>query len=122
MATAIVFAYSEVGVRCLRVLLNHGVSVPLLFTHADEANETRWFGSVAQLAGEHGIRAVTPDDPNTIEWIAAGRSYAPDFIFSFYYRHLLKAGWLAVPSRGFGFTLRESVCTSTPAATIPNAS
>jgi len=100
VTTAVVFAYSEVGVRCLKVLLDHGVGIPLLFTHLDDSNETRWFKSVAQLASEHGIRVVTPDDPNTIEWIAAGRSYAPDFVFSFYYRHMLKEGWLTVASHG----------------------
>ena len=31
---AIVFAYSEVGVRCVRELLLQGVQIPLLFTHA----------------------------------------------------------------------------------------
>ncbi len=100
MATAIVFAYSEVGVRCLQVLLAQGVHIPLLFTHADDPGETQWFGSVAQLARERSIRVVTPDDPNTPEWVAAGRSQSPDFLFSFYYRHLLRADWLAVPARG----------------------
>ena len=85
---------------CLKVLLDRGVQIPLLFTHEDDANESRWFGSVAQLAAEHGIRTVTPDDPNTEEWVAAGRSYAPDFIFSFYYRHMLTGAWLSVPARG----------------------
>ena len=32
---AVVFAYHDVGVRCLRVLLAHGVEVPLVVTHAD---------------------------------------------------------------------------------------
>jgi len=100
VTTAVVFAYSEVGVRCLKVLIDQGVSVPLLFTHQDDANESRWFGSVADLAREHGIRTVTPDDPNTNEWVSAGQSFAPDFIFSFYYRYMLKLAWLGVPARG----------------------
>ena len=58
MTTAIVFAYHDVGVRCLKVLLNAGVSVPLVFTHADDANENIWFGSVASLARERGIPMV----------------------------------------------------------------
>ena len=100
MTTAIVFAYSEVGVRCLKVLLDQRVRIPLLFTHEDDAQETQWFGSVAQLARENGIRVVTPEDPNRPEWIEAGASFAPDFLFSFYYRHLLQADWLSVPARG----------------------
>ena len=36
MTRAVVFAYSEVGVRCVRELLAQGVEIPLLFTHADD--------------------------------------------------------------------------------------
>jgi methionyl-tRNA formyltransferase len=97
---AIVFAYSEVGVRCLRVLLAQGVEVPMLFTHADDPGESHWFASVRELAVEHGLRVETPDDPNTPEWVAEGRRANPDFVFSFYYRHMLKRGWLDVPRRG----------------------
>jgi methionyl-tRNA formyltransferase len=97
---AVVFAYSEVGVRCLQVLLAQGVEVPLLFTHADDPGESRWFGSVADLARGAGLRVECPQDPNTPEWIAAGRVADPDFIFSFYYRHMLKSGWLNVARRG----------------------
>jgi methionyl-tRNA formyltransferase len=100
VTSAVVFAYSEVGLRCLQVLREQGVEVPLLFTHSDDPKESQWFGSVAQLAAKQGIRAVTPDDPNTPEWIAQGRSVAPDFLFSFYYRHMLGKDWLALPARG----------------------
>jgi methionyl-tRNA formyltransferase len=97
---AVVFAYSEVGVRCVRQLLDHGIEIPLLFTHADDPGESQWFGSVRELAESHGIRTETPDSPNTPQWIAAGRAAAPEFLFSFYYRHMLDRGWLAVPRRG----------------------
>ncbi len=50
MTRAIVFAYSEVGVRCVRELLAQGIEIPLLFSHADDPNENQWFGSVQQLA------------------------------------------------------------------------
>ncbi len=97
---AVVFAYSEVGVRCVRELLLQGVQIPLLFTHADDPHENQWFGSVEQLAQKQGIRAVTPDSPNTDEWIAAGRQAQPDFVFSFYYRYMLDKAWLALPRLG----------------------
>jgi methionyl-tRNA formyltransferase len=97
---AVVFAYSEVGVRCVRELLAQGVRIPLLFTHADDPGESQWFGSVKQLAMEHGLRVVTPEDPNTPDWLAEGGRADPDFLFSFYYRYLLKAPWLDVPRRG----------------------
>ncbi len=100
MARSLVFAYSEVGVRCLQVLLDQGVEVPLLFTHRDDPHESQWFGSVADLAARHGIRTLTPDDPNAEQWIAQGGAAEADFLFSFYYRHMLDARWLSLPRRG----------------------
>jgi methionyl-tRNA formyltransferase len=99
-AKAIVFAYHDVGVRCLRVLLDAGVDVPLVVTHEDAKAENIFFGSVAQVAAEHGLRWVTPADPHLPELLAEARAAEPDFLFSFYYRHMLKADWLAVPRRG----------------------
>jgi methionyl-tRNA formyltransferase len=97
---AVVFAYSEVGVRCVRELLAQDVQIPLLFTHTDDPGEQRWFGSVQELAGAQRLRVETPDDPNTLEWIAEGRRARPDFVFSFYYRHMLNSAWLGLPKRG----------------------
>jgi methionyl-tRNA formyltransferase len=97
---AVVFAYSEVGVRCVRELLAQGIEIPLLFTHADDPKENQWFGSVQQLARAHGLEAVTPDSPNTPEWLKLGKAASPDFIFSFYYRHMLEPAWLALPRLG----------------------
>ena len=100
MTRAVVFAYSEVGVRCVRELLAQGIEIAILFTHADDPGEQQWFGSVKKLGAEHGLRVETPDDPNTPYWVSAGRRAAPDFLFSFYYRYLLNTAWLEVPRRG----------------------
>jgi len=97
---AVVFAYSEVGVRCLRELLAQEVQIPLVLTHRDDPGEGRWFGSVRELAQAQGLEVATPEDPNTLEWIAAGRRARPDFVFSFYYRHMLSPAWLDMPKRG----------------------
>ena len=97
---AVVFAYHEVGVRCLRVLLNAGVEVPLVVTHQDGADENIWFESVAQHARWHGLEIATPENPNTPGFVAQVRAARPDFIFSFYYRHMLGADLLAVPAHG----------------------
>lgn len=97
---AIVFAYHNVGCACVPLLLKHGVEIPLIVTHDDNPNETIWFDSVAKLAARHGIPTITPDDPNTGEIVARIRALAPDFLFSFYYRHMLKAPLLAIPKRG----------------------
>ncbi|MBK9608196.1 MAG: formyltransferase [Betaproteobacteria bacterium] len=100
MTTAVVFAYHNVGVRCLRVLLAQGVRVPLVVTHQDNPAENIWFRSVAQVAAEEGIPCITPEDPNAPEIVARIAALQPDFLFSFYYRLLLKAPLLAIPRHG----------------------
>ena len=100
MSRAIVFAYHNVGVRCLSVLLAHGVDVACVVTHADNPNETIWFDSVAELATRHDIPVITPEDPNDPAVVARLTALQPDFLFSFYYRLMLKAPLLALPGHG----------------------
>jgi len=100
MPQAIVFAYHNVGVRCLRVLLAHGVDVALVVTHADSPGETIWFDSVAATAGECGITTIAPENPNTPDLLARIEALAPDFLFSFYYRSMLSAPLLAAARQG----------------------
>lgn len=100
MTRAVVFAYHDVGVRCLRVLLGQGVEVPLVVTHENAPGEQIWFESVAQHARWHGLEVATPANPNTPEFLARVRAAAPDFLFSFYYRYMLGAELLAVAPRG----------------------
>jgi len=77
---AVVFAYHKVGVRCLKVLLAHGVDVPLVVTHEDSPGETIWFDSVAATAAEYGIAVSTPDDPNTAELAREIAACAPSAV------------------------------------------
>jgi methionyl-tRNA formyltransferase len=97
---AVVFAYHNVGVRCLRVLLAHDVDVRLVVTHEDRADETIWFGSVAEVARENELQLATPTDPNVPEFVARVCALAPEFIFSFYYRQMLDESLLACAARG----------------------
>ena len=97
---AVVFAYHNVGVRCLQVLLARGVDVALVVTHEDNPNENIWFGSVASVAAEHGIPVVTPADPADPALRRAIADARPEFIFSFYYRHMLPVDLLALAPRG----------------------
>ena len=97
---AVVFAYHNVGVRCLKTLLGRGIEVPLVLTHEDDPAETCWFDSVARTAADYGIAAITPPDPNAGEAFARIAACRPDFMFSFYYRSMLKAPLLALPPRG----------------------
>jgi len=96
----VVFAYSEVGVRCLKALHSLGAEVELVVTHADDPNEQRWYGSVADTATELGIPVVMPESAGDPMLLARLRSIAPAFIFSFYYRNMIGAQLLATATRG----------------------
>jgi len=101
---AVVFAYHNVGVRCLRVLLARGaelgLEVALVVTHRDSPTENIWFDSVAAVAAEFGIPTITPDDPASPAVAQAVQAARPDFIFSFYYRHMLPTALLALAPLG----------------------
>ncbi|TMH42403.1 MAG: formyltransferase [Betaproteobacteria bacterium] len=100
MTSAVVFAYHDVGCRCLGVLLDERIEVPLVVTHRDSPDESIWFASVAELARGRAIDTITPDDPNAPEIVETIRGLRPDFVFSFYYRLMLGAQVLAIPARG----------------------
>ena len=97
---AVVFAYHNVGVRCLSVLLAHGLDVRLVVTHDDSPTENIWFSSVEALAREHAVSVAKPLDPNTDAFVREVERHQPDFVFSFYYRHMLKPALLAIPRAG----------------------
>jgi len=100
MTRAVVFAYHNVGVRCLSVLLAHNIDVALVVTHTDNPTENIWFDSVERLASVNRLPCATPSDPNTPEWIERIRALQPDFIFSFYYRHMLNVELLGAARAG----------------------
>jgi methionyl-tRNA formyltransferase len=100
MTSAVVFAYHDVGVRCLSVLLAQGIDVRRVYTHADDSNENIWFGSVAELARLHGIPVTvvgSSNQPGLLESVAV---LQPDFLFSFYYRFMLPPELLSLARRG----------------------
>jgi methionyl-tRNA formyltransferase len=99
-ARAVVFAYHDVGVRCLKTLLSGGIDVPLVVTVPDDPHETQWYASVAAAAADYGLDWIAPADANSVALERAVQELAPDFIFSFYYRAMLKAPLLAAARRG----------------------
>ncbi|MEP7245515.1 MAG: formyltransferase, partial [Gammaproteobacteria bacterium] len=82
-----VFAYHDVGDRCLRALAAHRWDIPLVVTHAPDPAEKPWFASVAETAAALGVPTLMPDKQETLERVLA--QLKPDFLFSFYYRNLL---------------------------------
>lgn len=99
-ASAVVFAYHDIGVRCLASLLELGIDVRLVLSHPDNPSEQIWFESVAELALKNGIEVITPEDPNTFSVIEKVSACKPDFIFSFYYRQMLSEALLQIPTLG----------------------
>ena len=97
---AVVFAYHNVGVCCLRALLAQKIDVKLVVTHHDHPTETIWFDSVCDLAMANGIPVAFPDDPNTPEFINKLAGLNADFIFSFYYRLMLAPALLVTAAHG----------------------
>ena len=98
--TAVVFAYHDVGVRCLAVMLSHGVKVSLVVTHRDDPRENVWFESVEKFARAHDLEVATPEDANSPQFVQRLNDISPDFIFSFYYRSMLSPEVLATAMRG----------------------
>jgi methionyl-tRNA formyltransferase len=86
---AVVFAYHNVGVRCLKALLAHDVDVALVVSHTDNPDEAIWFESVQQTARTYNLPCITPASANDKGLMQHIHSLAPDVIFSFYYRLMI---------------------------------
>ncbi|QJP11450.1 bifunctional UDP-4-amino-4-deoxy-L-arabinose formyltransferase/UDP-glucuronic acid oxidase ArnA [Pseudomonas multiresinivorans] len=96
----IVFAYHDFGCAGIEALLAAGYQIYAVFTHADDPKENRFYGSVAQLCARLGIPVHAPEDVNHPLWVARIRELQPQYIFSFYYRHLLSEELLACAAKG----------------------
>jgi methionyl-tRNA formyltransferase len=97
---AVVFAYSNVGDRCLRVLRARGIDVPLVVTHRDAPGETLWFRRVADTARDLDLPFVFNDSAADPGLRAAVEAARPDLIFSFYFRSMLSMEILQAAPRG----------------------
>jgi len=100
----IFFGYHNVGYFCLQVLLKMcakwGDEIAAVVTHPDNPRENLWFASVRDLAFRHHLPVYQPEDPNDPAFVAAMARLEPDFLFSCYYRHMLKKPLLELPRRG----------------------
>ena len=100
MSGIVIAGYSDVGFRCTKWFLDHRENVRLIYTHADNPSETRWWDSVAELAQARGVpvRVVESlDEPAEAERI---RALGPEFLFSFYFRKMIPGRILQIPSVG----------------------
>ena len=97
---AVVFAYHDVGVNCLKALLGAGIQVDLVITHQDDPHENVWFGSVAKLCDDQKIPYITPNANQLMDLTPQLQKLTPDYLFSFYYRHMIPAELLACAKIG----------------------
>jgi UDP-4-amino-4-deoxy-L-arabinose formyltransferase/UDP-glucuronic acid dehydrogenase (UDP-4-keto-hexauronic acid decarboxylating) len=97
---AIALAYHNIGCVGVEALLRHDFEVVAVLTHKDDAHENIWFNSVAELAASRGIPVFAPEDVNHPLWVKRIKEFAPDIIFSFYYRKMIKPAILDIPPRG----------------------
>jgi methionyl-tRNA formyltransferase len=100
----IFLGYHNIGYVCLEALIRHCRAfrdeIVAVVTHADDPRENIWFASVRDLAFDNYLPVYQPRDPNDPAFVAAMRKLEPDFLFSCYYRHMLKKPLLELPRRG----------------------
>jgi len=97
-ARAVVFAYGDIGVRCLGVLLEAGIEVPLVVTHLDNPSERRWYASVFDFSIKRNLHVLADPGSELVE--NEIKNISPDLIFSFYYRSMLPMPVLRLARRG----------------------
>jgi methionyl-tRNA formyltransferase len=100
----IFMGYHNIGYVCLETLISLcrelGDEIVAVVTHADDPRENIWFASVANLAFANYLPVYQPADPNDPAFVAVIKALQPDFLFSCYYRHLLKQTLLHMPRLG----------------------
>jgi methionyl-tRNA formyltransferase len=100
----IFMGYHNIGYACLQALIELtrelGDEIMAVVTHADDPRENIWFASVRQLAFDHYLPLYQPANPNDPAFVAAMQRLEPDWLFSCYYRHMLKAPLLNLPRLG----------------------
>jgi methionyl-tRNA formyltransferase len=87
--TAVLFGYHNIGCAGLETLHELGMRFQLVVTHEDDPGENHWFRSLAETARRLGIPTVTPERADDAETVARITQIAPDYLFSFYYRHMI---------------------------------
>jgi methionyl-tRNA formyltransferase len=96
--------YHNIGHICLEALIGlyrgFGDEIAAVVTHGDDPQENIWFASVRELAFVHYLPVYQPRDPNDPAFVAVMQALKADFLFSCYYRHMLKAPLLALPRLG----------------------
>jgi methionyl-tRNA formyltransferase len=96
----VVMGYHTMGCLGFEALLAHSFEVAAVFTHRDDPREVVWWESLTRKAEARGIPVHYPENAKSPEVKDLVASYAPDFLFSFYYRFMIPPAVLALAGRG----------------------
>ena len=98
----VAFGYQTWGYRTLEGLLNAGHEVPLVVTHPDSDNayETIWNDSVAELARKNDIPVLERVYPNDDEIVRRLTELAPDIIVAVNWRAWISPKVFSIPRYG----------------------
>ena len=69
------FGFSDVGYKCLKLLLDKGCDVIGVFTHDTDPHEAHWFKTPESLAKENFIRVFKPTTLKTEIGILSPNKY-----------------------------------------------
>lgn len=83
------FGFSDVGYKCLKLLLERGCNVVGVFTHDTDPHEKQWFESAESLARQNDIPVYKPKSLKSKEWEDLAKALKPDLILSLYYRNFI---------------------------------
>jgi len=97
---AVVLGYHTMGCLGFEALLRHGFEVAAVLTHRDDPREEVWWDSLGARAEARGVPVHYLEDPKSPAFRELIASYAPDFLFSFYYRYMIPAEVLEIAPRG----------------------
>ena len=97
---AVVLGYHTMGCLGFEALLRHGFEVAAVLTHRDDPREEVWWGSLAARAEARGVPVYFLENPREPVFGELVASFAPDFLFSFYYRYMIPAEVLETAPRG----------------------
>ncbi|MBU0753838.1 MAG: bifunctional UDP-glucuronic acid oxidase/UDP-4-amino-4-deoxy-L-arabinose formyltransferase, partial [Planctomycetes bacterium] len=90
-----------------KALLASGDEIAGVITHRDAPDENLWFDSVAELARAHDLPLEYAEDLPRDRLVERIRTWAPDVIYSFYFRNLIGGEILCLPRLG-AFNLHGS--------------
>lgn len=88
-ARIIFFGFSDVGYKCLKLLLDKGCNVVAVLTHDTDPHEEHWFETPESLAKDNYIPVFKPSTLNTEKWFRKIKYIKPDLILSLYYRNMI---------------------------------